>query len=78
VKTLRSQKLRMPEIIAKPELCCLLRCVDRYWHKADKPTASEFVRSWGIADMARRTGSPLMTRMYGPAVRSKKISTSWR
>jgi hypothetical protein len=47
VKTLRSQKLRMPEIIAKPELCCLLRCVDRYWHFSDMPNHQPNVSYWG-------------------------------
>src|ERR1700687_5588532 len=26
--------------------CCLLRCVGRYWHKADNSVASTFVRFW--------------------------------
>src|SRR5450755_2571879 len=31
-------------------LCCLLRCVVAYWHKADNPVAPAFVRFWTKAD----------------------------
>jgi hypothetical protein len=45
--------------------CYLLRCSGRYWHLADNPVASAFVRFWTKADKVGfwpATVCPLMTQ----------------
>ena len=58
---------------AKPLLCGQAR-MSANWPEAEI-AAPAFVRFVPEADMAGRSR---MTQMYGPAVRSKKISASWR
>src|SRR5262249_329381 len=43
-----------------------------YWHDADVRPCPR----WGIDDWRMCAGGPLMTRMYGPAVRRKRVCRS--
>jgi hypothetical protein len=58
---------------------CDLWVTDSYWQFSDALRQSSDVRCWGMN--RPKSAAPegrLLTRMYGPAVRCKWISPSWR
>jgi len=64
-------------ISAKAEL--LRKPLSRVWRLSIVAGRGGHVGDWGISGLSPNpTNLALMTQMYGPAVRSKKISTSWR
>jgi len=58
-------------------MCCLLRCVGRYWHLTDKPPAPEFVAYWTNNGQKAALGLDLSAAIDPKRTGSAKSGVWW-
>jgi hypothetical protein len=55
----------------------LLRCIGHYWHKADKPTAPDFVAYWGNNGQRVARGLDRYGSLFMEVYMAKRKRRAW-